>query len=493
LVFVMLALFLRLRLAFWVALGVPVSFLGAIWLMPSLDVSVNMISLFAFIVVIGIVVDDAIIVGENIFSEYEKGKTGIQAAIDGVKGIAVPVVFAVLTTVAAFWPLLGVEGIIGKIMRFIPVIVISTLLFSLFESLFILPSHLSHFRKIKKTPPSGWKGAWVRFQGKFNKLFQKFIERAYRPSLEFGLRLRYVTVAGFIVVLLLTIGLVGGGWIKFVFLPRIDADNVIADLTMPLGTPVEATSDAVRRLEETALRLQDELDLDQPIIRHILSSIGEQPSRNQAIGPNVATGAFAGSHLGEVNIELIPSEKRKISSIQIANLWRELTGPIPDAVELTFSSSLFSAGAPIDIQLASSNYATLRKAAERLKDKLKDYPGVFDVADSFRAGKQEVKLEITPVAESLGLTLSNLGRQVRQAFYGEEVQRIQRGRDEIKVMVRYPSQERRSLGNLENKRIRTSGGMASYLLYLLSMLCWQYRLDHTCSHFLSWESFLLES
>ncbi len=459
LVFIMLALFLRLRLAFWVALGIPVSFLGAIWLMPSLDVSVNMISLFAFIVVIGIVVDDAIIVGENIFSEYEKGKTGVQAAIDGVRGVAVPVVFAVLTTVAAFWPLLRVEGVIGKIMRFIPVIVISTLLFSLFESLFILPSHLSHIKKIKKKTPQGWKGIWGRFQDKFNELFQKFIDRVYRPSLELGLRLRYITVAGFILVLLLTIGLVGG-WIKFLFLPRIDADNVIADLTMPLGTPVEATADAVRRLEETALRLQDELDLDQPIIRHVLSSIGEQPSRNQASGPNVATGVFAGSHLGEVNIELIPSEKRRISSIQVANRWRELTGPIPDAVELTFSSSLFSAGAPINIQLASSNYTALREAAERLKDNLKDYPGVFDVADSFRLGKQEVKLEITPVAESLGLTLSDLGRQVRQAFYGEEVQRIQRGRDEIKVMVRYPLEERRSLGNLENKRIRTFGGIA---------------------------------
>ncbi|UCC39707.1 MAG: efflux RND transporter permease subunit [Candidatus Aminicenantes bacterium] len=460
LVFIMLALFLRLRLAFWVALGIPISFLGAIWLMPTLDVSVNMISLFAFIVVIGIVVDDAIIVGENIFSEYEKGKTSVQAAIDGVKGVAVPVVFAVLTTIAAFWPLLRVEGAIGKIMRFIPVIVISTLLFSLIESLFILPSHLSHLRKIKQTPPRGWKGIWGRFQKKFNELFQKFIERIYRPSLELGIKLRYVTLAGFIAVLLLTMGLVGGGWIKFVFLPRIDADNVIADLTMPLGTPVEATADAVRRLEETALRLQDELDLDRPIIQHVLSSIGEQPSRNQASGPNVATGAFAGSHLGEVNIELVPSEIRNISSVQVANRWRELTGPIPDAVELTFASSLFSAGAPINIQLASSNYPTLRKAAERLKDKLKDYPGVFDVADSFRAGKQEVKLEITPVAESLGLTLSDLGRQVRQAFYGEEVQRIQRGRDEIKVMVRYPSEERRSLANLENKRIRISGGIA---------------------------------
>ena len=458
LVFLLLALFLRFRLAFWVALGIPISFLGTIWLMPFFDVSVNMISLFAFIVVIGIIVDDAIVVGENIFSESEKGKAGPQAALDGVKGVAVPVVFAVLTSIAAFWPLLWVEGAIGKIMRFIPIIVILTLLFSLFESLFVLPSHLSHISRKKKNISQGWRGAWGRFQRKFNDLFQNFVNRAYRPSLEFGLKWRYVTLAGFVATLLLTFGLVGGGWIKFVFLPRIDADNVVAELTMPLGTPVEVTALAVRRMEAAAQKLEDEFE--KPIIRHILTSIGEQPTKSQPGGPNVSTATFSGSHLGEVNIELIPSEERNVRSATIASRWRELTGTIPDAVELTFTSALIRTGEPINIQLASADYSELREVSEKLKDKLGDYPGVFDVADSFRVGKQEIKLDITPIAESLGLTLSNLGRQVRQAFYGEEVQRIQRGRDEIKVMVRYPQDERRSLGNLENKRIRTSGGIA---------------------------------
>lgn len=460
LVFIILALFLRFRLAFWVALGIPVSFLGAIWLMPTFDVSVNMISLFAFVLVIGIVVDDAIIVGENIYSQFEKGKTGVQAAIDGVKGVATPVIFAVFTSIAAFWPLLRIEGFIGKIMAFIPIIVISTLAFSLLESLVILPSHLAHFTRKKKSIAQGWRGAWGRFQEKFNRLFQKFVESAYRPSLEIGLKWRYITLAIFIAILLLTLGLVGGGWIKFVFLPRIDADNVIAELTMPLGTPVEVTTEAVKRLEESALRLQDDFDLDQPITRHVLASIGEQPSLNQSQGPYAGAGTFVGSNLGEVNVELIPSEERNMSSTKIAKRWRELTGPIPDASELVFTSSLFTVGAPINIQLASADYVALRDAAEKLKEKMKDYPGVYDVADSFRAGKQEIKLDITPVAESLGLTLIDLGRQVRQAFYGEEVQRIQRGRDEIKVMVRYPVEERRSLGNLENKRIRTAGKVA---------------------------------
>jgi multidrug efflux pump subunit AcrB len=460
LVFILLALFLRLRLAFWVALGIPISFLGALWLMPSFDVSISMISTFAFIVVIGILVDDAIVVGENIYTEYEKGKTGIQAAIAGVKGVAVPVVFAVMTTIAAFWPLLWVEGAIGKIMRFIPIIVILALAFSLFESLLILPVHLSHLKRIKEMPPRGWRGAWGRFQSKFNDLFKRFINKAYRPSLALGLKMRYITLAGFIAIFILTIGLVGGGFIKFVFFPRIDSNNVIAELIMPLGTPVEVTAKAIQRLEKSALQLEDEYSREKPIIRHVLTSIGEQPSLNQPQGPNVATGGFTGSHLGEVNIELVPAEERDFSSVVVANRWRELTGPVPDAVELTFTSSLFTVGAPINIQLASANYTALREVTEMLKEKLKDYPGVYDVSDSFRTGKQEIKLDITPVAESLGLTLSDLGRQVRQAFYGEEVQRIQRGRDEIRVMVRYPVEERRSLGNLENKRIRTARGIA---------------------------------
>ena len=460
LVFVLLALFLRLKLAFWVALGIPISFLGALWLMPSFDVSISMISTFGFIIVIGILVDDAIVVGENIYTEYERGKTGIQAALDGVKGVAVPVIFAVLTTIAAFWPLLWVEGAIGKIMRFIPIIVILALVFSLFESLLILPVHLSHLKRIKEMSPQGWRGAWGRFQSKFDDLFKRFINKVYRPSLVLGLKMRYVTLAAFIAIFILTIGLVGGGFVKFIFFPSIDSNNVIAELTMPLGTPVEVTAKAIERLEQSALQLEDEFSREKHIIRHALASIGEQPSLNQPQGPNVGAGGFTGSHLGEVNIELVPAEERDFSSVVVANRWRELTGPVPDAVELIFTSSLFTVGAPINIQLASSNYTALREVTELLKEKLKDYPGVYDVSDSFRTGKQEIKLDITPVAESFGLTLSDLGRQVRQAFYGEEVQRIQRGRDEIRVMVRYPVEERRSLGNLENKRVRTAGGIA---------------------------------
>ena len=466
LVFIALTLFLRLRLAFWVALGIPISFLGAISVMPFIDASINLISLFAFIVVLGIVVDDAVIVGENIYRHYQMGKRGLRAAIDGAREVYIPVVFAILTSIAAFSPLLTVDGNLGKIMKLIPQIVILTLIFSLIESLFILPAHLAHSKMDRGEDGSSWwhrtiSNRWQNFQDTVSGGLLTFVDRYYRPFLDWALQWRYFTLSSGVATLFLTVGLVGGGWVKFVFFPNVDADNVVALLTMPQGTPVEATARAVRRLEESAQQLQKEIEGDQTgtIFRHMRASVGEQPfrlSQGQNGGRNTA--AFSSAHLGEVNIELVPSENRDIGSVALAKRWRELAGTIPDAVELTYSSSLFTTGEAINIQFSGPDYGELREVAEKFKSKLADYPGVIDIADSFRPGKQEVKLSLTQQAESLGITLIDLARQVRQAFYGEEAQRIQRGRDDIRVMVRYPESERRSLGNLEDMRIRTPNG-----------------------------------
>ena len=465
LVFIALTMFLRLRLAFWVALGIPISFLGAIGLMPFLDVSINMISLFAFIVVLGIVVDDAVIVGENIYRHYQMGKRGLRAAIDGAQEVYVPVIFAVLTSIAAFSPLLTVEGNMGKIMKLIPQIVILTLIFSLIESLLILPAHLAHAKMdAKKDSDPPRKRAivtlWQRVQNSVADGLLTAVDHYYRPFLEWVLQWRYLTLAASVATLFLTVGLVGGGWIKFVFFPNVEADNVAAMLTMPQGTPAEVTENAVRRLEASARQLQREIEGDESgaVFRHILATVGEQPFRS-AQSQNFGSGAaFSSAHLGEVNIELVPSENRNIGSEEIAKRWREVTGAIPDAVELTYTSSLFSSGEAINIQFSGPDYGELREVTEKFKSALGDYPGVFDIADSFRPGKEEVKLSLTRQAEILGITLADLARQIRQAFYGEEAQRIQRGRDDIRVMVRYPESERRSLGNLEDMRIRTPGG-----------------------------------
>lgn len=463
LVFLSLALFLRLRLAFWVSMGLIASFMGAFWAIPSFDVSINLLSLFAFIVVLGIVVDDAIVVGESIYTQVEAGESHLKAAIAGAQRVGVPVVFAVLTTIAAFGPLLTVPGNMGKFMRVIPIIVIATLVFSLLESLFILPTHLRHLNPEKETGNGNRiKRAWRQFQDGFAQRMHHFVRKVYAPSLDFALKWRYSAVAVGIATFVLTVGIAVGGWIKFTFFPNVDADNVVALLTMPQGTPAEVTAEAVKRLEKSALQLQAELEKEfdnNKVIEHLLASTGEQPFRvRQQQGSGRATASFAGAHLGEINLQLMPSEKRNITSPEIARRWRELTGPIPDAVELVFSYSLFSAGEPINIQLAGTNYEALQLAARELKNKLAVYPGVYDITDSYRAGKQEVKLQIKPEAEALGLSLLDLARQVRQAFYGEEAQRIQRNRDDVRVMVRYPEDERRSLSDLENMRIRVPGG-----------------------------------
>ena len=462
LVFISLALFLRLRLAIWVSVGLVLSFFGAFWVIPWFDVSINLLSLFAFIVVLGIVVDDAIVVGENIYTHVEKGGHGSNAAIAGAQQVATPVIFAVLTTIAAFSPLLMVPGNMGKFMRVIPIIVIATLIFSLIESLLILPAHLRHL-----TPDSGRESGsgitlkWRQFQDKFTGFMKHFVNNHYAAFLEKALKWRYTCIAIGVSVLIVMFGVTSGGWIKFTFFPNVDADNVVAYLTMPQGVSPEKTQVAIERLEKTALQLQKEYSPDgkDNIIQHILASIGDQPFRvRQERGPGRVTASYSAAHLGEVNLQLKPSEERTVTSAEIARRWRELTGPIPEAVEQSFTYSIFSAGSPISIQLSGNNNDELRAVANELKAGLAEYPGVFDISDSFRAGKQEIKLKIKPEAESLGLTLFDLAKQVRQAFFGEEAQRIQRDRDDVRVMVRYPEEERKSLGDLENMRIRLPRG-----------------------------------
>jgi len=462
LVFAVLALFLRFRLAFWVSLGIPVSFLGAVWLMPGLDVSVNMISLFAFIVVLGIVVDDAIIVGENVFTQQERTGKGLRGSVLGAQQVSKPVVFAVLTTVAAFSPLLAIAGTTGKIMRVIPLIVIPCLLFSLVESLFILPAHLSHKPGKKLEDRKALSRGWRRFQSRFSGGLRWFVGTCYSPVLEVALRWRYATLALGVSTLLLTVGLVAGGWIRFVFFPEVPADFVTAAVTMPNGTPVEVTSEALRRLEQSAAEVREQIEREtgEDVVRHMITAVGSQPTnREQAQNAGgVATG-FSAAHLGEVTLELTPAEERRTDSRYVADLWREKAGSIPDVEELTFGSSIFSAGEDVNVQLTGPDIEQLDEAAEELKTRLAGYEGVFEIGDSFQEGKREVKLDIKPQAQLVGLTLADLGRQVRQAFYGEEAQRIQRGRDEVKVMVRYPESQRRSLGDLENMRIRTPDGL----------------------------------
>ena len=471
LVVLTLTLFLRVSLAFWVSLGIPISFLGCLLFMPHLDVSINLMSLFAFIMVLGIVVDDAIVVGENIYSKLEQGVPGLQAAIEGTKEVLVPVSFGIATTMAAFSPLLMVEGPMGRIVQIIPLIVLPTLVFSLVESMLILPHHLSRLKPSESLTRRGFSGFWNRFQDLISGLFKRIIERVYGPFLRAAVEWRYLTAALGVSTLILVLSLILGGRVKFDYVPSVDADNVAAFLTMPYGTSAQTTARALERVERAGSRLREELDPSSAgdgstsIFRHVLASTGDQPIRVTQNRHRVGVSQYTAPNLGEVDMELAPAEERPLTrdgrpfgSREIADRWRELTGTIPDAVELQFTSSLLFTGETVDVQFSGPDLDHLQEAAGRFKLKLSEYSGVYDIADSFRAGKQEINLKIRPAAESLGLTQADLARQVRQAFHGEEVQRIQRGRDEIKVMVRYPSDQRRSLGQVEEMRIRTPNG-----------------------------------
>ncbi|MGD9253883.1 MAG: efflux RND transporter permease subunit, partial [Holophagae bacterium] len=463
LVFLCLTLFLDLRLAFWTTAGMLISFLGGFWLIPYFDVTINMISLFAFIVVLGIVVDDAIVVGENIFEYLQKGMKPLDAAIAGVREMAIPVTFAIITTVAAFAPLLFVSGNMGKVMRQIPVVVIAVILMSLVEALLILPAHLSSDRSLFQRIPHRIIAPLERLQEAVQRALQWWIDVPYQKSLRWALEWRYATVAIAVVVLILSVSTVAGGLLKFSFMPRVDADNMVATLTMPQGTPVEQTSAALARIKRAAYEIASEYDDGQTegapsIIRNVSATVGQQPSA--AGGGPMARSSSGGddSHLGEVNVELLGAEDRSVGSAELVSRWRERVGEVPGAVSLTFQSNLFSAGDAISVQLSHRDFDTLLAAVDRLKSIIVEYPGTKDVADSFLPGKKELTLELTPEGRAVGLTLADLAGQVRAGFYGQEVQRIQRGRDDIRVMVRYPEDERRSLGDIERMRIRLPDG-----------------------------------
>jgi multidrug efflux pump subunit AcrB len=468
LVVLILALFLRLRLALWVSLGIPISFLGAVAVMPSLDLTVNFVSLLGFIVVLGIVVDDAIVVGENVHTHQQRTKNKLRGAIEGAQSIVVPVTFGVLTTVAAFAPLLFLPGPMGRMSRNVPIVVIACLLFSLFESMFILPSHLSSGKKGLDDPPTTTVSrGWRRFQDRVASGLAHVINDGYRPALRWTLEWRYLTLAIALSMLMVTAGVISAGWLKFVFMQNVEADFIVAQVTMTEGTPSHMTAKALARMEDGLEQVRTDVDAarrerlgpekESPsVFKHVAVSVGAHPFGEHG-GPMNRGGASAG-HLGEIQVQVVGDRERDSSVLALVKQWRERVGDIPGAVELTYRSNLITAGKAIEIELSGHDLEQLRRAAAAVRGRLVTYDGVFDVADSFRGGKQELEYRILPSAEALGLTLSDLARQLRQAFHGEDVQTVQRERDEVDVVVRYPAAERRSLTDVKRVRIRGADG-----------------------------------
>ncbi len=466
LIFIILMVFLSFKLSFWVAAGLPVSVMGTILLMRTQDVTINMISLFAFITVLGILVDDAIVVSENVMQYIEKGLDPVEAAIEGTVEVMPAVVASVLTTMAAFAPFLFIEGVWGKFLFPIPVISIFGLLVSMFECFFILPAHLAHsLRPIEEQKNA--RGLFAALRRGTDNVIQSVIRRTYNPVIKMAIRFRWGVFAFGIAMFIISIGVVRSGIIKFVFFPEVDGDNISIVYTLEPGSSMKV-QDAVaaqitgaldqlnkeftqqrRELMKTrrGMKMYGAVGADQPIIKDEVTIKGG------------TTKGGANSSIGQVYIEMIDGEARGISSKKIAARWRELIGEVPGVLRMDINSNMGPPGvSDVEVQLRGDDMNEIMRAASLVKKKMREYPGVHEVQDNLNFGKREINMELKDRGKALGLTLADLISQVRSGFYGQEIHRVQRGREEIKVWVRYPESERNSIADFEAIKIRTREG-----------------------------------
>lgn len=459
LVALVLGMFLNLKVAFWVILGIPVSFAGAFWLMPMGDITVNVLSLFAFIMVLGIVVDDAIVIGESVYSEVkedykQKSSSGdlaagtvyhasIDTVVAGVKKVATPSTIGVLTTMAAFAPIIFIGGSFAGITKAIGVVVILCLTFSLIESKLILPSHLVGLKFGEK--PTGWMGFITKYQRAISSGLETFIDNVYQPILRKALINRYITLAGFLGILILVLGATSSGLAKFEFFPNVPGDDVRGNIVMQDGASAKSLRETIDVIEDSIYKIDREYREANP----------------DSVGLVEHVAVFVRSDVNaSFRLVLTKAEYRTVSAVEIARMWREDVGLMPNVREQRYSASEGPSGAKISLSLSGSNPEELTNAGNELQQYLTQFPGVYDIYNSQGSGSKEVLIKLKPYASQVGVTLRDVAVQVRQAFYGEEVQRIQRNSDTIKVMVRYPIEDRRSIATLENMLIRTGAGQA---------------------------------
>lgn len=449
LVLLVLGIFLELRLAFWVTLGIPISFLGSMLFMPSADVSINMISMFAFILTLGIVVDDAIVVGEAVYKYREEGYGPLQAALKGSKEIAGPVIFSVLTTMVAFTPMLFVPGVMGKFFKVIPIIVIIVLFLSLVEALFILPAHLSHI----KGKPRGLLGFVFNLQQSFAQMLDRVFARVYTPVVRAATYARYATLALGVATLILTVGLIRSGRVPFTFMPKVEGDIINVTVTMPPGTSVDETRRVQDKLLSTAQTVFETSGGEENLSRGIFARVG---SSAFGMGPR-GGGGSSGSHITQVSVYLVPAGDRDITTTNFVRQWRDLLGEIPGAENVNFQFTIGPpTGDPVDIELSHPDLETLEAAASDLAKMLTAYEGVKDIDDGFSPGKEQLDVVLKPEARSLGITEQALARQLRSTYFGAEAVRQLRGTNEVRVYVRAPDDERDSEADIRNLLIRAN-------------------------------------
>jgi multidrug efflux pump subunit AcrB len=450
LVFLILLLFLDLKLAFWTSAAIPISFFGGMMIVSAMGYSMNMISLFALIVVLGVVVDDAIIVGESIFDAQSTTPKAPHATLRGVLAVLAPVTVGVTTTMAAFAPLALSTGTLGQIISIIPVVVIAILFISLLEAYFILPAHLSH--------PGMWsRGIVADTRTRFSDALAHFTRHRLVPAARFAIRWRYATIAAFFAVAIITFSLVSSGTVRFIFFPNIEADQVDIDVTMPEGTPFAVTRQTMLDIEREVQKVRKETAQNDghDIFESVFLAVGQ---RSMEGGPGRSAAASAANNIGQVKISLVPSGERSVGSGDIEAMVRARIQHFPNIETLEFRSSLVGDEPDINIELAHPDEATLNTAAESLVAALNRIPGTKEVTDSYEPGKPEYVFSLTPEGLAVGLTPNDIGTQLRAAFFGLEAQRFQRGSAEVIAYVRYPKSDRENIAALQEMRIRLADG-----------------------------------
>ncbi|GMG87776.1 efflux RND transporter permease subunit [Biformimicrobium ophioploci] len=445
LVFILLMLFLRPALAAWVTIGIATAFMGALWLLPAVGVTLNMLSLFAFLLILGIVVDDAIIVGEAVHAAHDRGMSGLEAADLGVSQVAKPVIFAVVSTMVFFIPFLLLPGGTAQIALSLAAVVLLCLVFSLVESLLILPAHLVGM-KPEKPATSGFGKKLQAVRGRFAGALRVANERHYAPLLEKSLRSSRVTVMIFFVALIAAIALYGKGYLKTSFMPEVTSDMLQLNASLAAGEPFQEAERVMNQFVVAADRLgQDE---------EMLAKNNGEPFVKSSM-------MFLWRGNIYVNLQLMPGEDRDVDPSELAQRWREYVGELPGSVEdMRITGSINDSGPGMSLHLStgSGDMAELRRAADDVKKRLADYEGLYDVRDNLSSARQDIEIQLKPYAENMGVNLTSIARQVRQGFYGQEVQRIPRGSEDVRVMVRYPQEERASEDQIDRVRIRTSQG-----------------------------------
>ncbi|MCO4812855.1 MAG: efflux RND transporter permease subunit [Gammaproteobacteria bacterium] len=462
LVFLFLVLMLDLRLAVWVSMGIATAFMGGFLLFGALGVSITMISLFGLIIVLGLVVDDAIVIGENIDAERERGLEGHVAASRGAHGVLAPVVVGVMTTVAAFAPLLVTGGTFGDVTRAIPIVVICVLLVSLLEAFCILPSHLSH--------GGAWsRGMLKRIQARIAGGLAYVRDRGIKPGVAFAARWRYATLGLAAAFFVLCMSLLANGQVRFIFFPQIEGNSISATLTMPEGTPFERTDAAIRQMTTAANKVAADArdETGEELFVSITATSGGRASSGG--GPGAQSSFSSSENIGQVRIELTPYGDRQTPAADIERRWRQAVGNIEGAERVGFAASFVRFGPDIEYELAHQDEAQLIAAANAMKVSLAAVEGVTQIEDSFDLGKRQLVFDVTAAGQAAGLRPADIAGQVRQAFFGEEVQRIQRGREEIRVYVRYPESSRTSLDALNSFRVQLPNGARAPLFTVASV------------------------